>query len=742
MNDLLGNQRGEKRERTEVESCKSSSSQDSSSREDLNTPDNKKRKAGDDREKVKGEKEKVKEVIEKTKEVKIPRDLMFSCAACGVEDADYKTLERHVKAQHVGEDHELVLASIWVPETLDALKTFQCGVKSCGIQYIGAKEGDLRAHIISEHGEYYVNICSGRNLIRICRICSGKFSSDEELTHHIQMWHSSKCFANAEQKKQLTARLNASFSPEVNRNVITRPEEREERKNYQPIRVSKPHMDLEKKKTECVKDRLTFSQKLNEEDENNVEEDDFDLKHKLKKFREKYCEACQVSTRDWAEHKLSSAHQANDRKKVRCLYCPRRLMYSHLKDHLKREHRGMSFTCNVGHYCDVSLMDISKMVEHINDNHKKCVSSVIETYGAHWENSSIPSCGERLPELLLLPSDLRSLSCRLCRATFLCQGQAALTEHFRCRHPELHTGQYQHSIVYSCRACKGVVFGAEYHLMNHIRQVHGSHSDHLQSFAEPKVHPKREEVNERKLTKKTLKPEPNTENEDIEKYNKIISKIKTKRKVKRTQTINTFSTIKDRLLAEFDKKQPDDVFDEMQDWAPTTEAVCQVCDIKLFKSRLESHQSRQHQDQLFSCDGSCGSKMSSPWKDQVLDHLRNVHKLTNNSDNDLIEGKMELPRNLEMVRCKGGKCNPEATLLARGLPSVKRRMVSHSNIKHQGEDIKQCFVLGCRACPKVWTLEEVKDWSVHCKQFHLRRGVKESQEDVTEHPQGGDEPPS
>ena len=253
---------------------------------------------------------------------------------------------------------------------------------------------------------------------------------------------------------------------------------------------------------------------------------------------------------------------------------------------------------------------------------------------------------------------------------------------------------------------------------------------------------KREEVSERKLTKKTLKPGPNTENEDLENYNKIISKIKTKRKVKRTQTINTFSTIKDRLLAEFDKKQPDDVFDEMQDWAPTTEAVCQVCDIKLFKSRLESHQSRQHQDQLFSCDGSCGSKMSSPWKDQVLDHLRKVHKLTNNTDNDLIEGKMELPRNLEMVRCKGGKCSPEATLLARGLPSVKRRMVSHSNIKHQGEDIKQCFVLGCRACPKVWTLEEVKDWSVHCKQFHLRREAKESQEDVTEHPQGGDEPPS
>ena len=51
-----------------------------------------------------------------------------------MEEVEYKVLEEHVKEVHVGEDLELVLASIWVPERPGALKTFQCGVKSCGVK--------------------------------------------------------------------------------------------------------------------------------------------------------------------------------------------------------------------------------------------------------------------------------------------------------------------------------------------------------------------------------------------------------------------------------------------------------------------------------------------------------------------------------------------------------------------------------------------------------------------------------
>ena len=205
-----------------VESCESPSSSHTS--QDLVSPQAKKRKTveppGPD---LKAEGEQKSE---------ISREVYFSCAACGLEEVDYKVLEEHVKEVHVGEDLELVLASIWVPERQDALKTFQCGVKSCGVQYIGSKEGDLKDHIISAHGEYYIEVCSGRNIIRICRVCSGRFRSDQELSRHIEMWHSSKWFANGEHSKRTEERLEPPFYPEVNRNVITRPEETDQQEGF------------------------------------------------------------------------------------------------------------------------------------------------------------------------------------------------------------------------------------------------------------------------------------------------------------------------------------------------------------------------------------------------------------------------------------------------------------------------------------------------------------------------------
>ena len=410
---------------------------------------------------------------EHAKKVEIAKDLLFSCAACGLcEAVEYKTVEDHVKAEHVGEDQELVTASIRVPSARDALKTFQCGVKTCGRQFVGAKEADLKKHIGDVHGEYYIDVLEGRNIVRICRVCSGKFSSDEELTNHIQVWHPRAVFATAEETKMedsLPFTLSRSASPEVNRNVITRPEELEK------PRVREAFMDIEKrerKTSESVRDRLrlTVGKKM-KEDEESFKVKAQDLKYKLRKFREIYCEACEMWTSDWYWHKLSSDHRRNDKLLIRCLYCPKRLHHSNLKSHLAGEHAGSSFTCCVTPYCSVSLIDVSQMVEHINNSHGRFVCSLIQNQGVHWE-VKIPQLSKDLKSLMRLPSDLRRLTCRKCELSFLSQDQSALEEHFRLNHPDLNSAQYTENIVYTCRACLGVVFGSEKHLLKHCQESH------------------------------------------------------------------------------------------------------------------------------------------------------------------------------------------------------------------------------------------------------------------------------
>ena len=140
---------------------------------------------------------------ENPQNVEMSQDLLFKCAACGLEAEDYKEVEEHVQTDHqVGDDQELVVASILVPDTQEALKTFQCGVQACGRQFVGLQEADLKKHLGDVHGDDYIE---NRNILRICRVCSGKFSSDEELSHHIQVWHSRKLFANGEEKKMEVA---------------------------------------------------------------------------------------------------------------------------------------------------------------------------------------------------------------------------------------------------------------------------------------------------------------------------------------------------------------------------------------------------------------------------------------------------------------------------------------------------------------------------------------------------------
>ena len=126
---------GAKRSRNEVESCESPSGSHDSSQERIRGKEPKRKKTAEVEEK------------EETKKGEIAKSLLFSCAACGFEAEEFKEVEEHVREDHVGEDHELVTASILVPSAQDALKTFQCGVKTCGRRFVGLKEADLKTHI-------------------------------------------------------------------------------------------------------------------------------------------------------------------------------------------------------------------------------------------------------------------------------------------------------------------------------------------------------------------------------------------------------------------------------------------------------------------------------------------------------------------------------------------------------------------------------------------------------------------
>lgn len=714
---------GAKRSRNEVESCESPSGSHDSSQERIRGKEPKRKKTAEVEEK------------EETKKGEIAKSLLFSCAACGFEAEEFKEVEEHVREDHVGEDHELVTASILVPSAQDALKTFQCGVKTCGRRFVGLKEADLKTHIGEVHGEYYIDVLKGRNIIRICRVCSGKFSSDEELTHHIRVWHARKLFANGEEaqmEESLPSTPSFSASPEVNRNVITRPE-----KMGKP-RVREAFMDIEKrerKTSESVKDRLrlTVEKKMKENDES-FKVKAKDLKYKLRKFRETYCEACQMWTTDWYWHKKSSDHRRNDKSKIRCLYCPKRLLHSNLKSHLAAEHADSSFTCNAIPYCSVSLIHVGQMVEHININHGRFVFSLIQKQGAHWE-VKIPQLSRELHSLMILPSDLRRLTCRKCDLSFLSQDRSALEEHFRLDHSDLNSPQYSENIVYSCRACVGVVFGSEKHLLKHLQD---SHQQSVPLVQKTPVAPK--EVRSGGLAKrKAQKPkspvDPNQE--DMAQYREAIVKVINKKKSEAPRKINTLKTQKVRPTDLNHSEADDEAEDspsQMSAPAPAAnvEVSCQLCEAGLFQSRLTSHQERLHQTELFSCEGSCGRQVLSPWAEPLLQHLRRDHPdllTSGQTGQDLLEQHLGLPRSLELVRCKGGSCEREATFLGRQLHTLQQQktLLRHSEKKHQGQPIEDCFELGCRVCPRLWSLAEVEDWGEHCRRQH-RAGKAEGEQ--------------
>ena len=689
---------GAKRSRDEVESYESpsaSSSHGSISQGDdvgqslAEAPPAKRKKTG-------GEDED--EDDEGGRKEEMAKDRMYRCAACGLEAEEYKEMEKHVQVDHqVGDDQELVVASILV-------NRLQAGVKTCPRQFVDLMEQNEALNIEE---------------INICRVCSGKFSSDEELTHHIQAWHSGK-FANGDKKNEVSL---PCFSPEVSRRrVIIRPEEAD-----QPQPRRKRSKKRDKKRKTSVKDRKRKMKEKEDEEsfEDEEEEESFqvkapDLKYKLRKFREKHCEACEVWTSDWASHQLTSDHRINDKKKTRCLYCPRRLRYASLKLHLAESHAGSSFTCSVTPNCSMSLIDVSRMVEHINTKHGKSVRSLIQTHGAHWDTDLSQFSSRELSSLLSLPSDLRKLTCRKCDLSFLCQDQSALEEHFRLAHPDLNSTEYSENIIYSCRVCLGVVFGSEKHLLHHIQESHqaeGGGSPAPVALKSVVVVPKE------KLQPRSAAA-ADADQEDLDQYRDIISKIRNE-KLKKTRKINTFKT-KKVCSNEAKHSQAEAEDSPSKEPGPVEEVVnCYFCEAKMFQSSLSSHLERRHKAEMFSCDGSCGRQVFSPWQERLLHHLRRDHGLSAKTDQDLLDQHLGLPASLEMISCKGGHCGSEATFLGRHLSHVNKTLLKHSRKKHRAQSIGDCFVLGCRVCPGVWSLEDVEAWDQHCRQEHRSGQAKD-----------------
>ena len=674
-------------------------------------------------------------------------EAMFSCAACGVKKHSYEEISRHVQDSHIGDDMELVLASIIVPSSMKMLKEFKCGIKSCGRRFIGRGEEDLKAHIRDTHGPYYINICKGRNLVRLCRICSGCFESDASLTSHILQWHPVSMFANEE--------LNVANKPQPVPpfNIVLREdtiEVKEDKKESRRILTSVLHMDREKisrkrKVSESIKDRLTLTARDDVKRSNKEipgiedSQEQIDLKYKLRKVREAkdrsstkvYCEACCRTTKDWVNHKYGLDHIKND-KKARCHFCPKRFWIGETREHMALHHRGSSFTCN---RCGIKLISLDKMTEHINAKHREKVDEVIAHFGQHWESNFVSSNHLGMNNFFLLPSDLRRLSCRVCGMFFLGQDQSVLEEHFRLEHSHVAREKYTENILFECRVCSGVLFGSEAHLLTHFKEVHSEaklsvemESDYADSEADLKnvhVYKRNYESRVSKVAsslselsvKKKEKKQKGTENEsDSSNY---VERVSNNLKPKKRKLINTFKSnpamhVK-RLYSDYVSQ--DSISTENASDSETSIVACKFCEMKMKHHHLENHMKKFHKDNLFCCDGSCRHKVYSAWRQNMVSHLRNVHKLTS-IDSKLYEKYMKLPVNLAVISCKSKNCSEEAIFLARDVDTVEKMLKRHAEKRHRGMRIEECYNLGCRVCSLVWRLDDIQDWSDHCRAHH------------------------
>ena len=391
--------------------------------------------------------------------------------------------------------------------------------------------------------------------------------------------------------------------------------------------------------------------------------------------------------------------------------------------------------------CHVRLMNLDKMTEHINKKHRDQVEELIRQFGQNWESNFVSATHLGMNNFFLLPSDLRKLSCRLCGLKHLSQDQSALDDHFKREHPDLPMSQYSDSILFECRVCGGMLFGSETHLLNHFREVHSnaglSSETSIRDLEGSDVnYPGSEDFcdvldSDQDIDKSRQSSSRN--NSLAIKYNNTpkdakLEKAATKVKVRRMarRPLNMFSSTmgkSSKKSKNLIKKMYSDLLtpgntstDESSDVSDPV-VTCNFCELKVNQSLLQGHLKKKHKNNLFACDGTCGKKFYSAWKNDVVSHLKNVHDLEL-SDTKLCDSFIKLPYNLTIISCKATECETEAIFLSREVTSVKKMLTRHAEKRHRGMKIEDCYNLGCRVCTFVWSFNDIQKWEEHCREHH------------------------
>jgi len=273
-------------------------------------------------------------------------------------------------------------------------------------------------------------------------------------------------------------------SKDLSETVVAAAEEATEIKNdTEDIKKSHKKKKKHKKKHGKSKKRTLSEASSRKKKKNNCASEEVQVakgKKKKKKKQKKhhgdeyrkeevvYCHACELHTTDYHAHKNSYKHIRND-KKARCLFCPQRVWFTQLKSHVKEAHRGASFVCNASDKCFIRLMDLAKIVDHINTKHRVELEPLHQLIG---QGGFVSPHLLSKHGLVILPADLKKLSCRICSIQFLGQDQSALMNHIKQEHPRVKKKDYKKQVMFECRGCDGVLFGSQVYLANHFKEIH------------------------------------------------------------------------------------------------------------------------------------------------------------------------------------------------------------------------------------------------------------------------------
>jgi len=789
---------------------------------------------------------------------------MFQCAGCGHRLASYSHMETHVQEEHVGNDPELTKLSIIIPGHTDLLKVFQCGIKTCSRRFVALTEEDLKKHIGKAHGEFYIHMGQGRNILRLCRLCSEdrKFQSNEDLTAHILMEHPPSFYANGEslsilpgsqQIKVLLNRypqpLSKPFSPQRSSNssiglmtgvadsndcsdltpvekvalvdekrkitilrktpekdpdgsVITDRKRKRKRISSQchnlkdestaedngegydssskRSRKSKTKEMLEYKQT---KKRNEMSSSLSVSPNKSIKRN---TKDKLKKnfhgtkkkyetngefsksssksknsfkpvappassFPAKiqvYCEACNHETSDWSVHVHSHNHTKNNQKS-RCYFCPSRVWFPQLKNHISTHHKKKSFVCNAVDICGVQLMSLSKMVDHINAGHRRDLEPLFARTGTNYATPGLLA----KHGIMSLPEDLRKLTCKICDYQFLAQNREVIVDHLTLAHQLSDKHEIETNILYECRACEALLFGSEKHLLRHIQTHHQnsrlnvdwktkreqSHEPHRKSLSdsywphEEKKEPHRsphsdyflesQEFRYKRMYRSTSYHE-DRDYGDSQSFSapNVVQRFKNNFHYSPKHRKSSSSSWYPESTSSWYNESNSSWYPEA---SPDIVEACPFCDKRLLSSRQTQHQQTHHSEFLFSCDNFCTLKFKSAWKSEVLSHLKaDHHKMK--SDEMLLRHYIRLPSNLKMICCKIPSCDA-AMYLGRSPNEMEDRLKKHVNRHHLGKTLSDCFTLACRSCGFVAPFDQEELWLEHFTMDHRKKEFSTNQ---------------